>query len=347
MSAPTATKPWQRFDSIRIADAAERVKGVVTRTPLVPLDGGDPRIELRGKMENRQVTGSFKARGAWNQISQLTSDQKRAGVVCASSGNHGKALAWAAQRAGVPAVIVMPQNAYPNKIQACRDAGAEVVLAETREKADQACADLVAAGRTLVHPYDAERTIQGAGTVGLEIAQDWSDVEVVIVCVGGGGLISGSSLALRQTLGRAVTILGAEPAGAPSLTRGIAQGSPVHLADITSRVQGLTPAYSGQINVDICRLTLDGIVLLSDDEIFAAQARLVGAGEVVEPAGSAAVAVVASRKLPAQLLEGRSARNPLRVAAVVSGGNPDPAQLESVRASVARSAKGARERAQP
>jgi threonine dehydratase len=341
-------KPWQRFDAIRIADAAARVKGVVTRTPLVPLDSGDPRVTLRGKMENRQVTGSFKARGAWNQISQLTPDQKRAGVVCASSGNHGKAVAWAAQRAGVPATIVMPQNAYPNKIQACRDHGAEVVLAETREKADQICAERVAAGRTLVHPYDAERTIQGAGTVGLEIVQDWPEVEVVIVCVGGGGLVSGSSLAVRQTLGGAVTVLGAEPAGAPSLTRGIAQGSPVHLKEITSKVQGLTPTYSGQINVDVCRTTLDGIVLLDDEEIFAAQRELVAAGETVEPAGSAAVALVLSRKLPARLLEGRSAENPLRVAAVVSGGNPDPAQLESVRASVAaRVAKSSRERAQP
>lgn len=327
-------KPWQRFDHIRIEEAAARVDGVVVRTMLVPFEAGDPRIELRAKLENRQVTGSFKARGAWNQISQLDAAQRRAGVVCASSGNHGKALAWAAQRAGIPATIVMPQNAYPNKIQACRDHGAEVVLAETRERADDVCAERVAAGRTLVHPYDAERTIQGAGTVGLEIAQDWPQVELVIVCVGGGGLISGSSLAVRQTLGGCVSILGAEPAGAPSLTRGVAHGSPVHLEQITSRVQGLTPTYSGQINVDVCRTTLDGIVLLEDDEIFAAQALLVGAGEVVEPAGSAAFAVVTSGKVPARLVDGRSARDPLRVAVVVSGGNPDPAQLASVRASL-------------
>lgn len=333
----TATPlPWQRFDTIRIADAAERVKGVVIRTPLTPIDVGDPRIALRAKLENRQVTGSFKARGAWNQISQLTPAQKKAGVVCASSGNHGKALAWAAQRAGVPATIVMPKNAYPNKIAACRELGAEVVLGETRELADTLCAERVAAGRTLVHPYDAERTLQGAGTVGLEIAQDWPEVEVVIVCVGGGGLISGSSLALRQLLGTRVKILGAEPAGAPSLARGVAAGGPVHLAQITSKVQGLTPTYSGQINVDICRATLDGIVALEDDEIFAAQKTLVRLGETVEPAGSAAFAVVTSGKLPAALSSGRDARNPLRVAVVVSGGNPDPAQLESVRAEIER-----------
>jgi len=332
----TTGSPWTRFDHIRIDEAAARVRGVVKRTPLLALDAGDPRVELRGKMENRQETGSFKARGAWNQVAQLDAAQRAAGVVCASSGNHGKALAWAAQRAGVPATIVMPKNAYANKVQACRDHGATVVLAEDREAADRECAARVAAGMTLVHPYDAERTIQGAGTVGLEIAEDWPQVEVVVVCVGGGGLVSGTSLALRRKLGTQVRIFGAEPEGAPSLTRGIAAGAPVHLAAITSKVQGLTPTYSGQLNVDVCSTTLDGTILLPDEVIFAGQKRLVAAGEVVEPAGAAAYSAVVARRLPPELLAGRSAKDPLRVAVVVSGGNPDPAQLEGVRAEVAR-----------
>jgi len=329
MPAPAATKPWQRFDSIRITDAAARIDGVVTRTPLIALDAGDPRVALRGKMENRQVTGSFKARGAWNQISQLTAEQKRAGVVCASSGNHGKALAWAAQRAGVPATIVMPQNAYPNKIQACRDLGAEVVLMPTREEADREVERRVAAGSVLVHPYDAVRTLEGAGTVGLEIAQDWPEVEAVVVPVGGGGLLAGSALALRRELGERVRIYGAEPEGAATLARGLERGAPVVLETITSKVQGLTPLYCGQINLDIARATLDGVFLLPDAAIFAAQKRLVAAGETVEPAGAAACAAVFEGLLPCA-----GAR--LRVAAVVSGGNPDPAQLESVRAEIAR-----------
>jgi threonine dehydratase len=328
--------PWRKFDSIRIADAAQRVSGVVRRTPLAPFDLDDARIELRLKLENRQETGSFKARGAWNQISQLSDGERRAGVICTSSGNHGKALAWAAERAGVPATIVMPANAYPNKIQACRDHGAEVVLGETRELAEAECARRVARGVTLVHPYDAARTLQGAGTVGLEIAEDWPEVDVVVVPVGGGGLISGCSLAIRQVLGARVKIIGAEPRGAPSLTRGIEAGKPVVLEKITSKVQGLTPLYSGQINVDICRATLDGIVLVDDEAIFAAQKRLVAAGEVVEPGGSAAAAVVFAGLLPKALFDGRDAKRPLKVAVVVSGGNPDPAQLESVRAEIAR-----------
>lgn len=325
------TPPWQRFDHLRPADAVPRLVGVVRRTPLVPLACSDPRVELRGKLENRQETGSFKARGAWNNVSQLTDEQRAAGVVASSSGNHGKALAWAAERAGVRAVIVMPENAYPNKIQACRDHGAEVVLAPTREGAEDESRRLVESGLTLIHPYDAERTIQGAGTVGVEIAEDWPEVDVVVVCVGGGGLISGTSLALRQALGARVAILGAEPAGAPSLSRGVATGERCHLDEITTKVQGLCPVFSGQINVDVCRTTLDGIVLLSDEEIFAAQARLVALGEVVEPAGAAATALVDAGKLPEALFE-RADGRPLRVCVVVSGGNPDPAQLDAIRA---------------
>jgi threonine dehydratase len=333
---------WKRFDRIRPADAAERVRGVVKRTPLVPLrrrDGDDPRIELFLKLENRQETGSFKARGAWNHVAQLSETEKKAGVVCASSGNHGKALAWAAHKAGVSATIVMPANAYPNKVQACRDERAEVVLAPTREAADVECATRVASGMTLIHPYDAERTLQGTGTIGLEIAEEMPDVDVIVVPVGGGGLICGAALALRQRLGDRVAIVGAEPRGAPSLTRGLESGKPVMLESIESKVQGLTPLWSGQINIDVARAAVDAIVLFEDEAAFAAQRRLVAEGEVAEPAGSAAVGVVLAGLLPARLLEGRNASRPLRVVAVVSGGNPDPEQLAAVRADLAVAAR--------
>jgi len=325
---------WKEFARIRIDEAAERLRGVVRRTPLSRVEPGapwDPRLEVRAKLETRQETGSFKARGAWNQVSQLSAAQRRAGVVCASSGNHGKALAWAAQRAGVPATIVMPSNAYPNKIQACRELGAEVVLAPTREQADLECSRRVSAGRVLVHPYDSERTIEGAGTVGLEIAEEWPEVDVVVVPVGGGGLVSGTSLGVRSLLGDRVAVVGAEPRGAPSLTRGLEAGEPVILEKIESRVQGLTPTYSGKINIEIARAAVDAVVLFEDEAAFLAQKVLVDQGEVVEPAGAAAAGVVIAGLLPERLLEGRTAKRKLKVAIVVSGGNPDPAQLESVR----------------
>jgi len=313
---------WKRFDSIRISEAAERLRGVVRRTPLQPFDAGDARYELRLKLENRQEIGAFKARGAWNQIAQLDAAQRKAGVVCASSGNHGKALAWAAQRAGVRATIVMPANAYANKVQACRDFGAEVLLFPTREEAEREVERRVQAGTVLVHPYDAARTIEGAGTVGLEIAQDWPAVEAVVIPVGGGGLVAGTALALRRELGERVRIFGAEPEGAATLTRGLERGAPVVVEPITSKVQGLTPLFSGQINIDIARATLDGVFTLTDERIFAAQKRLIAAGEIVEPAGAAACAVVFTGALPVPA-------KGLRVAAVVSGGNADPAQLKA------------------
>jgi threonine dehydratase len=208
------------------------------------------------------------------------------------------------------------------------------VLAPTREAADGECAKLVARGLTLVHPYDAERTIQGAGTVGLEIAEDWPEVDVVVVPVGGGGLISGVSLALRQSLGDRVRIVGAEPRGAPSLTRGLEAGRPVVLPAIESRVQGLTPLFSGQVNIDVCRAAVDHVVLFDDEAAFAAQRRLVELGEIVEPAGAAAAGLVLAGLLPPEFRRGPADRS-LRVAVVVSGGNPDPAQLASVRAEIA------------
>ncbi len=331
-----STQPaWKRFDSIRIGDAAERVRGVVKRTPLLSFACADERVELRAKLENRQEIGAFKARGAWNQVSQLTPAEKRAGVVCTSSGNHGKALAWAANRAGIAATIVMPKNAYANKIQACREFGANVVLCDTRELAEKECMDRVARGATLVHPYDAARTIEGAGTVGLEIAEEWPEVDVVVVPVGGGGLVSGVALAIRQKLGARPKIFGVEPRGAPSLSKGLAAKKPVMLDAITSKVQGLTPPYSGQINIDVCAAALDGVVLLDDEEILAGQRALVAAGETVEPAGSAAFALVLARKLPAELFTGRDAKRRLKVAVVVSGGNPDPEQIESLRRDIA------------
>lgn len=318
------------LETIDFEAAARRLEGVVRRTPLAPFSVEDERVELRLKLECEQETGAFKARGAWNNISLLSEAEREAGVVATSSGNHGRALAWAAERAGVRATIFMPANSYPNKIQACRDHGAEVVLTETRQEAEARCAERVAAGAVLVHPYDARGTVEGAGTTGLEIAREWPEVEVVAIPVGGGGLLAGSSLAIRRTLGDAVRIFGVEPAGSPNMTLGLEAGRPVAVNPITTRVQGLCPLDAGELNVRIALECVDGVFTLEDDEIYAAQRILVRSGHTVEPAGAAAFAWVRGG-LPAALLEGRTPANPLRVAVVISGGNADPAQLEELR----------------
>lgn len=335
--AASARSATAALDSIDFEEAAARIAPHVMRTPLLRLPCNDPRIDLRGKMENRQVTGSFKARGACNNIACLTEEARAGGVVASSSGNHGRALAWAAGVAGVPATIVMPQNAYPNKIEACRAEGAEVVLAEDRLDADVVTARIAAEGRTLIHPYDLLGTIEGAGTVGWELAQDWPDVEVVLVCVGGGGLSSGTSLALRRALGDSVRIYGVEPIGSPSMREGLAAGEPVVLKEITTEVQGLCPPSSGALNIAICSATLDGVFTPDDATILAAQRRLVNdepgwGAEVVEPAGACAYSAVLADMLPAELLANRTRENPVRVAVTISGGNPDPAQLAGMRA---------------
>ena len=320
--------------AIDIAAAADRIRGVVRRTPLQPFATERRDVEVRLKLECLQETGSFKARGAWNQVSLLDSGERERGVTATSSGNHGQALAWAARRAGVRATIVMPADAYPNKIEACRGHGAEVVLGRDRTHAEALCRELVAAGMTLVHPYDSERTVQGAGTVGLEIAEDWPEVEVVVIPVGGGGLLAGSSLALRQLLGERVLAVGAEPEGAPTMSRALAAGAPVAIEAITTQVQGLCPLSAGALNTEICNRTVHGVHTLSDAAIHGAQALLVHGGHRVEPAGAAGLAAVLAPgfldRLPASLTRGRGAAHPLRVAVVVSGGNAAPGQIEQL-----------------
>jgi threonine dehydratase len=251
--------------------------------------------------------------------------------VTTSSGNHGKALAWAAQRAGVRATIVMPADAYPNKIQACRDFGAEGrARSDARRRRAHVQGTRRRRARRSVHPYDAERTVQGAGTVGLEIAEDWPEVEIVVVQVGGGGLLAGCALAIRQTIGRKVLIVGAEPDGAPSMKLSLEQGRAVTLERITTKVQGLCPPYCGTLNAEICGMLVDHVVTLSDQDIFDAQRELVVRGKwTVEPAGAAATALVLAGKLPSLALRGRSRENRVKVAAVISGGNPDPEQIRA------------------
>jgi len=320
-----------RFESIQSERAAERLAGVLQRTELLAAPFEVEGLELRLKLECQQETGSFKTRGAWNQISQLTPAQREAGVVATSSGNHGKALSWAAQRAGVKATIFMPADAYPNKIEACREYDAEVILGESREAAEEGCAERVRGGAVLIHPYDDPRTVEGAGTVGLEIAQDWPEVDVVVLPVGGGGLLSGSSLALRRALGDRIKVVGVEPAGAASMSRGLEAGEPVTLSEITTSVQGLCPLNSGKLNIAIAGECVDRVFTVEDAAVFEAQARLVNEGGlVVEPAGAATSAFVLGGGLPPEWSEGLG--RPLRVAIVVSGGNPAPEQLAEIRA---------------
>lgn len=323
--------PLPELARLDVRAAARRLAGVVRETELVAFPSPDPRLVLRLKLECRQETNSFKARGAWNQLVQLTAPERAAGVVTTSSGNHGRAVAWAARRAGVRSTIVMPAATYPNKVAACRAEGADVVLLPTRHEAEAECARRVAAGAVLVHPYKQARTIEGAGTVGLELAHQWPELEVALFPTGGGGLVAGSALGLSLELGERVQVIGVEPEGAPNLTQSLEAGEVVPLERITTEVQGLCPLDTGELNLALAERFLRGTCLLSDAEIYAGQRVLVRAGFTVEPAGAAAFAAVLHGALPPELLAGRSPAHPLRVVAVLSGGNPDPAQLAALQ----------------
>jgi len=324
-----------QFDSLDFEGAARRLEGVTQCTPLVPLqlppECADERLCLRAKLENRQVCGAFKARGAWNNIAKLSGEERSMGVVTCSSGNHGRALAWAAQRAGVEATIVMPRDAYPNKIEACRELGARVVLSRDRLAADDDAAELAAQGLVFIHPYDREGTVEGTGTVALELMQQWPQVELVLVPIGGGGLVSGVSLCLKRAKGDAVRVIGVEPAGAPSMHRGLAAGEVVSLPEIDTAIQGLCPTHSGALNIQICSQTLDDVLLVEDRDVLDAMEWWVGHGEIVEPAGAATLAAVRTGMIE-EWLAGRTAEDPLRAVVIVSGGNPAPEQLERARA---------------
>jgi threonine dehydratase len=290
-----------------IQEARERVAGIARVTPVY---GSETLSRLAGrdiclKAENLQRTGSFKVRGATNKIATLSKSERRAGVVAASAGNHGQAVAWAAREAGIKATIFMPQDAPMAKVEPTKNYGAKAELrgASFEEALAAAQQYVESSGATFVHPYEDERVIAGQGTIGLEIADQVPDVETVVIPVGGGGLASGISLALRAVK-PGLRIVGVQ-AGLEGFT----------LAD------GIAVKSVGELTGRILEDTLDDIVSVSDEEICSAVVLLLERSKlVVEGAGAVGVAALLSGKAGG---EGRAL-------ALLSGGNIDPTMLISV-----------------
>jgi len=296
-----------------IEAAARRIAGVARHTPLVELslDGGGPVL---AKCENLQVAGAFKIRGAFNYISQLTPESRRAGVVTYSSGNHAQAVALAAGRLGVPAVVVMPTTAPPVKSDGARRLGAEVVFEGTTSLERKQRAEALAGERGLhvVPPFDDPEIIAGQGTLGLEILQDCPDVARVLVPVGGGGLLAGVAVAIKARRPE-VTVLGVEPSGAAKMRASLAAGHPVSLERVDSIADGLLPVRPGELTFAHARRYVDEVLAVDDAAIadatlwYLREAKL-----VVEPSGAATLAALRSRVAP-------PVAGPTVV--VVSGGN--------------------------
>ena len=282
-------------------------------------------FDVRLKAEVLQRTGSYKIRGPLNKFPQLTAEQRARGVICSSAGNHAQGVALAAKIHGIKAVVVMASNATPSKVAATRAYGAEVVLHGTIwDEADALARKLVEErGYTYIHPFDDLQLITGQGTVGLEILEDWPEVDVIVVPIGGGGLISGIALAAKA-LNPRVKVIGVESSGSPGMLESVRAGHVVTLDRVDCIIDGLRVKRVGTHNVAIVRQAVDEIVTLPDAEIFDAMlwvmhhAKLVVEGAAAAPVGA--------------LLKGLvKAPSGARVVCVLSGGNVNLEQLRGLK----------------
>jgi threonine dehydratase len=271
-----------------------------------------------------QRVGSYKIRGPLNKFAFLTPEEKRRGVVCSSAGNHAQGVALAARIHGIRAVVCMAANATPAKVAATRAYGAEVVLhGSIWDEANERAKELVRTeGLVYVHPFDDELLIAGQGTLGLEIVQDWAEVDAVVVPIGGGGLISGVSMAVKSHNPK-IRVIGVESSDGPAMQRSVAAGQVVTI-DCGTIIDGLRVKRVGEITFSVVQRYVDEIVTLPDREIFEAMLWVMERCKlVVEGAAAAPVAALLHGlvKLPAGS----------RVAAVLSGGNLNLDQLRGLK----------------
>jgi threo-3-hydroxy-L-aspartate ammonia-lyase len=310
-------------DEIRAA--AARLDGVAVRTPLVPFPGVDPPLLV--KPESLQPTGAFKLRGAYAAISALPADVRARGVVAHSSGNHAQAVAYAAAALGVPATVVVPDNAPAVKLGPVRRLGARIVTTQPSLPARVAATEELVRqhGYALIPPFDDRAVIAGQGTIGLEIAADRPDVGLVVVPVGGGGLISGIAAAIRA-LCPGARVIGVEPELAADARDSLRSGQRVAWpAEDTQRTiaDALRVEQIGALPLQHMLSQVDDIMTVTDDEIREAVRRIAAEAHLVaEPGGAVAVA--------ACLLRGHELPPARTRVAVLSGGNIDPVLLAGI-----------------
>lgn len=268
------------------------------------------------KTENLQVTGSFKLRGAYYKISQLTEEEKKKGVIACSAGNHAQGVALAAAKKGIPALICIPDSAPISKIEATRKLGAVVELVPGTY--DDAYARAVELQRekelTFIHPFDDEDVIAGQGTIGLEILEQLPDVEAVIVPIGGGGLISGIAYAIKN-LRPECKVYGVQAANAPSMMKSLQKNKPITLDTVSTFADGIAVKHPGDMTFDLVRRYVDGVVSVTEDEIASAVLALMERQKLVsEGAGAVSVAAALFNKIDLQNK---------KTVCLLSGGNID------------------------
>ncbi len=307
----------------QIQQAQVRIRDIVRCTDLIPAPRLIPGRNIFLKAENLQLTGSFKVRGAFNKILQLSPQQRAQGVIACSAGNHAQGVALAAQKNGVRALICLPSGAPISKIEATRSYGAQICLVEggydDAYRRALELRDLY--GYMLLHPFDDEVVVAGQGTVGLEIYRQNSEIENVVVPIGGGGLISGIAVALKH-LNPQVKIYGVQASGAPSMQHALQTGRIESLPRAVTLADGIAVKRPGELTYALCAQYVDEIVTVTDDEISAAILALMEQHKLItEGAGAASVAAVLSGKIP-------DSGKPL--ACILSGGNIDVQILSRV-----------------
>ena len=307
----------------KVYHAAYVLKPVIRKTDLIPARQINPESEIYLKTENLQVTGSFKVRGAYYKISQLSDEEKAHGVIACSAGNHAQGVALAAAHSGIPSLICIPDGAPISKVEATKSYGAQVELVKgVYDDAYNRAVELQKERNlTFIHPFNDPDVIAGQGTIGLELLKQLPDMDAVIVPVGGGGLISGVAFALKS-LNPKCKVYGVQAAGAASMKASLEQNGPHSLTGVSTFADGIAVKCPGDLTYELCSKYVDDVVTVSDDETATAILALIEQQKLItEGAGAVAVAAAMFNKVD---VKGK------KVACILSGGNIDVTILSKV-----------------
>ena len=310
----------------KIFKAKERLEGISVNTPFsyAPFLSQIHEADVYLKKENLQVTGAFKIRGAYNKIATLSEEQRESGVIAASAGNHAQGVALSASKFGIKAVIVMPESTPLTKVNGVKGYGAEVILAGINYDEAYAYAKEYAQKHSLtfVHPFEDEEVIAGQGTIGLEILDNCEDLDVVIIPAGGGGLISGVSLAIKS-LSPKTKVIGVSASGAPALKESFDKKEPIDSLSVRTIADGIAVRDTSPVTLEYMLQYVDEMVSVDDEEIANAILFLLEKQKlVVEGAGAVGVAAIMHNKI--QELQGK------KIAIILSGGNMDVTLLSVI-----------------
>lgn len=307
----------------KIFHASVVLRDIIRPTPLAKAYGIAPECTLYLKPENLQNTGSFKLRGSGYKIAMLSEEEKKHGVIACSAGNHAQGVALAASKCGISSLICLPDTAPISKVEATKSYGAQVCLVPgVYDDAYNRALELKEErGYTFVHPFDDPYVIAGQGTIGLEIMNEMSDVDAVIVPIGGGGLIAGVACAIKSVSPH-VEVYGVQAAGAPSMYNAIHAGKREPLSSVSTIADGIAVKKPGELTFEMVKQYVDDIALVTEDEIAAAILALIEKQKMIaEGAGAVSVAAAMFHKFP---LEGK------KVVSIISGGNIDVTSLSRV-----------------